>query len=180
VTHRNLALVALGLACGLPPSAARAQGTCQFNNQSSCTVGGDAAHSITVTIVPAVRLSTPSTTVNLLAPDASSFNAGVGTGLAVPFQTRANTNWTVAVHSTATLWTNSGVGSRADKPRADLQWSTALGGSYTSMTGTPATFGSGSATATTTTNLFLRVVYSWALDTQGSYTLPLTITVTAP
>jgi hypothetical protein len=180
VIHRVAIAAVLAATVLGAPVVAEAQGTCEVNNQASCTVGGDATHAITITIVPAVRMSTPSTTVTLPMPDAANFTAGSGATLAVPFQIRSNTTYTLAVHGTASIWTNSGVGSRANKPLADLEFQVMPGATWTDMTTTPTQFENGTATAATTKNLNLRVTYSWALDTPGSYSIPVQVTVTAP
>jgi hypothetical protein len=179
LTRSLLALITLPLVAAV----ADAQ-SCEVNNAASCTVGGDAAHSITITIHTAVRLSTPSTSLTMPVPPTSglSVNPFFGTQLAVPFLIRANRSYALTVLSASATWTASGVGARANKPRADLQFSGTSGSGFADMTGTPTQFGSGTAADTdvVTKFLYLRVRYTWNLDTPGGYTLPITVAITAP
>src|SRR5690606_37889577 len=97
-----------------------AQANCEVNNQASCTVGGNAAHGITITIHTVVRLSTPTTSITL-PTQAGGGGVGTyyGTELMVPFLVRANTAYALTVSSSQAIWSSSGTGARTDKPRAD-------------------------------------------------------------
>jgi hypothetical protein len=183
-TMRWGALRAAGvlIAVLLGASDARAQGNCEVNNQTTCTVGGDATHAITITVHAAVRLSTPSTALTIPTPTGGNVtNPFFGTELLVPFLVRANRSYALAVSSSQATWTASGVGARANKPRADLQFSATSGSGFADMTGTPAQFFAGSAESDAAQRpLYLRVRYTWGLDTPGGYSLPITIVITAP
>jgi len=48
------------------------------------------------------------------------------------------------------------------------------------LTTTDATLVTGAATASSATNLFLRTLYDWTLDTPGNYSLTVVLTLTAP
>src|SRR5207247_1838280 len=69
---------------------------------------------------------------------------------------------------------------RRNRPAADLQWGTAVGGPFAAWSVTPATAKSGSATAGTPTSIFFQTMYSWGLDTPGAYSLPVVFTLLAP
>jgi hypothetical protein len=92
----------------------------------------------------------------------------------------ANRPWTLLISAAAATWTNTGVGSRANKPAADLTWSTAAAGVFTALTTTAVQVATGAPTNATVTSLFYRGTLSWALDAPGVYTLGVTITATTP
>ena len=58
---------------------------------------------------------------------------------------RANKAWNLTISSSATAWTNTGAGSRANKPVADLLWSSSQAGTYTALSATATTVTSGAA-----------------------------------
>lgn len=175
---RRLAVSMLALLL-LSPRFAAGQGTCQVNNQNSCILTG-ASYAISVTVTAAIRLTTASSTVTIPAPNDASYDAGSTTGVALAYQIRSNTNWTVSISSSAATWTASPASARQDKPQTDLQWSTALAGTYTDVTGTPTNVDTGVATAGSFRNVFLRSKLSWALDRDGTYQIPVVLSITAP
>ncbi len=173
------ALIGAALLCAVRPLAS--QGTCQRVREGSCVVGGDVTHTITVTITRATRLEASASSVPLTAPSSVDYDAGYGQTTGPTLLMKANSAWNVTVRSTQALWTASAAPARANKPVADLQWSLAAGGPFVDMTTTAATLTSGAAaTAGTSVALYVRVKYAWLLDTPGSYSLPLQLTVTAP
>jgi hypothetical protein len=183
---RRVARRARQLACGILlsafalPAASSAQGSCEVNNQASCFFGNTATFGINLTVTAAVRLATSTTDVSLATPTGTSFEAGFGAGTLLGLNTRANTNWVVTVNATTALWSAVGPLARADRPAADLQWATVVGGPYTDMTTSPVTLASGGATGGTGLDLYLRARYAWILDTPGDYSLPVQLTITAP
>ncbi len=158
-----------------------AQGTCQRTRTGSCLVGGDVTHTITVTITRATRLGASSSSVPLGTPSSSDFDAGYGQTGGPTLTIKANAAWNVTLRGTQAIWTASPSPARANKPVGDLQWALAAGGPFVNMTTTAATLTSGAAaSAGTTVSLSFRVKYAWLLDTPGSYSLPLQLTITAP
>ena len=94
---------------------------------------------------------------------------------------RANTPWSLTIRASAATWTGVGVDARANRPAADLQRATVVGGPYSDMTTLAFNLFSGApATAGTNLTLFFRARYQWLLDTPGTYTLPLELTISAP
>lgn len=174
---RVLAVAAGLVAAALP---AGAQGTCQANNENSCTINGNATRSITVGISVAARLSTTLSTVVLPAPSVSSFDAGFGTAVSVPFSVRSNTSWAVTIRATSALWAATPVSARQNKPASDLQWGLAPGGPFVDMTTTAVALASGAATGTGSISLYLRAKFAWTLDRAGAYTIPVQLVITAP
>jgi len=97
---------------------------------------------------------------------------------------KSNRAWRLQISAAAATWTATntqpGVNARPNKPAADLEWGTAVGGPFTALSVTPATAKSGSATAGTPTSIFFQTMYSWGLDTPGAYSLPVVFTLLAP
>lgn len=170
-----LALLALAAAPRL-----QAQGNCSVNNRNNCVLGGTAGYGMNLTVTTVVRVQIPSATLALGTATAAEFNAGFGTPILAPVNIRANLSWTLTLRSTAATWTGVGVQARANKPVGDLQWGTAVAGPFTDLTTANATIGTGAATGGAAVNLYLRTRYTWTLDTPGSYSLPLQLTITAP
>ena len=172
-------MAALGIGILLPIGAG-AQATCEVRSANVCVAGGTSATSITITVTEATRVTMASSSVSLPAPTESSYNTGFGGPGSVQFEVRSNTNWAVAISSSATAWTGSPLSARQDKPATDLQWSLNSGGPFTDVTSSLATISTGAATASTLRTLFLRSKYAWATDRPGSYTIQVQIVLTAP
>jgi len=175
VTTRTVALL---LALVLAPSAAFAQ-NCQTPNPppNNCTVAS-LPNPATMTNPRTIRLTMSTTTVSgtTSIPDFDQGYIELNSTATV----NANRPWTLLIRASAATWTNSGVGSRANKPAADLQWSTALAGPYAALTTTNVQFATGAATNSTVTTLYYRGMLDWTLDKPGGYTLGVTITVSTP
>jgi hypothetical protein len=97
---------------------------------------------------------------------------------------KANQTWQVRISSTATFWTAVTTDplnpARATKPRSDLLWATTVNGSYSAVSGTGATIGSGGGTAGTVVPFFLQSNWDYALDTPGNYSIVVTFTLVSP
>lgn len=171
-----VALLALGGA-----SAAAAQDSCQRNGSGSCVAGNTAAVSLNITITRAIRMSLGSSTVTLTSPSGPEFDAGFGQTASPVLVIKSNAAFSVSLRSTQTLWTASPAPARANKPASDLQWGVAVGGPFTDLSTLGATLLTGAAgTSGTVIPLQFRVKYSWLLDTPGSYSIPLQLTLTSP
>jgi len=174
----GVALAALTLAAA--PRQAAAQVSCAVNNRSNCQVGGTTAFGMNLTISTVVRLSFPTATIALPNATGLDFAAGFAAPFLVPLSIRANSGWTVSLSATSALWSATGASPRLNKPQSDLQWGTAVGGPFTNLSGSATAIGTGTATAGQTVSLYLRTRYDWTLDTPGSYSLPLVLTISAP
>ncbi len=176
-TRFVLAAMVLGTALG--SSQANAQGcigigSCNATNTASVSVGA------------LVKLGMSSATTSLTNPTADNIDAGAVLQDAGPtFTIKANRSWTLRIKSgNATNWTyvgsNSGV-----KPIGDLAWATAAGGTYAAITSIDATFASGAgATNGAAAAAFFRTTwsndFSSASNAEGSYSLPIVFTLSAP
>jgi len=171
-------LLLLALLCGRP---AAAQSSCTRNRTGACAVGNTATIALNITITRAIRMSLGSSTITLTAPGPDDFNAGFGQTAAPTLLIRSNASYSVSLRSTQSLWTASPAPARADKPAGDLQWAVLVAGPFTDLSTLGATIFTGaSATAGTVIPLQFRVRYSWLLDTPGTYSLPLQLTLTSP
>lgn len=178
--RRSLLLVILLVASG-GPRALEAQGQCNQNGSGSCSIGGNVTYAINITVTSAIRLAMSTSNVALASPGAAEFDATFGQTTGPTLTMKANSSWSISIRTTQATWSASPAPARAAKPAAELQWSTLASGPFAPMTLTNATLRSGTgATVGTAIPLFFRVSYSWILDTPGTYTLPVQITVTAP
>ena len=132
-----------------------------------------------MTVQRTVRVTVTPTTATLGNPTVTDFDNGFSVALGQTAVVKANNSWQILISSSQTLWTAGG-GGRANKPRADLLWSTALAGTYTAISGTATQVATGTATASTSISLYYKIIWAYNLDIPGSYTLPVTITVSAP
>jgi hypothetical protein len=180
---RRPALVIGALAVGMFAFAgpAQGQGSCTRNGQGTCVLGDDATHAVRITITRAIRLESTASSVTLAQPSGLDYDAGFGLTVGPVLTMKANSSWAVTLRATQPLWTASPAPARSDKPVGDLQWGLAAAGAFADLSTTAATIASGGAgTNGTPIPLHFRVKYAWLLDTPGSYSLPLQITVTSP
>ena len=140
--------------------------------------------SVSMTAGRVVQLQMTAGSTALTPPTTADFDAGFNVTSGPSFTVRANAAWTLQVRSSSAVWTATntapGAPARTNKPAGDLQWSTASNGAFTALTIGDVTLFSGAATASNATTLYFRTVYNWALDTPGSYSLSLVLTLTAP
>ena len=165
----------------LGPSLLQGQGTCTRNGQGTCMIGDDATHAIRITITQAIRLESTSGAVSLSSPSGLDYDAGFGLTTGPVLTMKSNIPWTVTLRATQPLWTASPAPARADKPVTDLQWGVAATGPFTDLSIAATTIATGAAgTNGTVIPLHFRVKYAWMLDSPGTYSIPLQLTVTSP
>jgi hypothetical protein len=163
------------------PSLVGGQGTCTRNGQGTCMIGDDATHAIRITITQAIRLESSSGAVALSPPSGLDYDAGFGLTVGPVLTMRSNVPWTVTLRATQPLWTATPAPSRADKPVTDLQWGVAAAGPFTDLSTSATAIATGaSGTNGAAIPLHFRVKYAWLIDSPGTYSIPLQVTVTAP
>ena len=176
-TRILLAAMVLGTAIG----ASQANAQCSANNGSCNTL-----NTASVTVGALVKLGMTTTTTALTNPTADDIDIGTTIADNGPnFTIKANRSWTLKIKSqNATNWTYGGT-SGGVKPISHLTWSTASNGTFAPITGADATFTSGgSASNGTLAQAFFRT--TWVGDfadpsnREGTYTLPIVFTLTAP
>jgi hypothetical protein len=133
----------------------------------------------TITI-PRTVLLTMSTTTTAATTTITDFdNSRID--IAGPTATvNGNRAWTLLMTATASTLTNTGVGSRPNKPTSDITWSTAAAGTFVPLTTSTVQIATGTATNSTVTSLFYRAALDWTLDKPGVYSVGVTFTLTTP
>lgn len=162
------------------PALVAAQGSCQVQAWGTCTVGGDATHSISVTITSVGAVQLAGGTVALPTPDHLAYTAGFSGIGSVAYSIKANDPWTIVISGASAFWTATPGSARQDKPVSDLQFATSASGPFADLSTGQVTLSSGAATAGSILTLYLRSKLSYALDNVGDYTLQVTLTITAP
>jgi hypothetical protein len=156
-------------------SSAAAQATCGATSATTATCS-PAGTQVTVTVQRIVRIVVTPTSAALSAPVDADFTAGGTTSKDdIDLQAiviRANVNWSLT--ATASAWT-----APYAKPIGDAAFSTTSGAPFTAFTGSAQALTTGTATAATTVNLSYRVNWALATDVPGSYTLPVSFTVSS-
>lgn len=160
---------------------ARANAQCTASGSpASCTQSG----SVSMTAGRVVRLQMSAGSTSLTAPSTADFDAGFNSTTGPTLTVSANAAWTLHIRAASAVWTATntmtGVTARANKPAADLKWSTASTGTFSALSSSDATLVSGSATASSATTLYFQTLYNWSVDTPGNYSLSIVLTLTSP
>ncbi|MGH7700910.1 MAG: hypothetical protein ACREMJ_10400 [Gemmatimonadales bacterium] len=138
-----------------------------------CSVG----NTVSATVGTLLRLTLSTTTTALPAPSEAEFDAGFQDAAGPSATVKANRSWTLKVSAAAANWTTDNL---VVKPAGDLQWATVAGGPYAGLAVAAADVASSGATASFAQAMFYRVLWSYANDAPGNYSLVVTYTVTAP
>lgn len=157
--------------------------------RAQCSASGapgscDLPGSVSMTAPRIVRLQVSAGSTALTTPTPADFDAGHNSTTGPTLTVSANSPWMLQLHASAAVWTatntSPGAPARVNKPAGDLQWSTSAGGPFNALTTADATLVSGPATPASATTLYFQTVYDWILDTPGSYSLSVVLTLTAP
>jgi hypothetical protein len=156
--------------------AARASAQCNASGfPSSCVQ----TRSWSVVVQRTVRVTITPTVATLANPGATDFSTGFSIAFGHTAVIKSNDTWQLLISSSQALWTAGG-GGRSDKPQTDLLWGLSSGGPFTAVTGSPVQMASGSATSATSVSIYYEVLWAWNLDIPGTYSLPVTLTISAP
>ena len=143
------------------------------------TVSGNNA---TGFVAPTLMELTISPSTWSVTPTLANLKSGETPTHTMTLSVRANRSWIVTASGNATF-TASGSLARANKPVSDIRWSTVNSGAGTGLATTAATITSGTAGDATGSNvktLFWWTRLSWTGDPPGSYSMPITLTLTTP
>lgn len=132
-----------------------------------------------VVVQRTVRVTVTPTVVTFTSPNATDFTNGFTVALGHTAVINANAGWQLLISSGQALWTAGG-GGRSDKPQADLLWGLSSGGGFTAVTSAPSQVATGSETNSTSMSIYYKVLWTWNLDSPGTYSLPVTLTISAP
>lgn len=162
------------------PSTAGAQNCTATGAPASCSLPG----SVSMTAGRVVQLQVSAASTALAAPTTADFDAGFNATAGPTLTVSANASWTLSLRASSPLWTatntSPGAPARTNKPAGDLKWSTASNGAFASLTTGDVNLVSGAATASSATSLYFQTLYNWTLDTPGSYSLAVVLTLTSP
>ncbi|MDX2182719.1 MAG: hypothetical protein SFW08_01930 [Gemmatimonadaceae bacterium] len=173
-THWMHALAAVAVVGAATPAAAQ---NCTVNGAAgNCTV----TRNISMPVQRTIRMTLSSTATALTPPLAAAYDAGFQDTNGPTITVQANSAWRVQISAAAANFTGTGALARANKPRADLRWGIAPAVPTTPLSATATTIGTGVATNGTVLNVVYRTIWSWALDTPGTYTLAITYTLITP
>lgn len=179
------ALVAPRLVQAQSPCAASIAIPAAGTSSTLClTSPAGSAKSFTVQTVVDLGLLNPATT--LTTPTAAGASATADSWVLLTTTSlpelvlKTNTSWAVTIGTSATVWTRDGAPST--KPVGDLAWTSSSG--LAGTLGAAAAFASGSArgddVATRPRVTEYAVTHRYSTDVPGSYSVPITFTVTAP
>lgn len=167
--------IALAAGLALVATTAQAQTVSTTANPGSVTTYA------TVTVPTILDLTINDTSTAIAAPTETDFDNGFQDPAATVVATvKSNKAWSLSIKGGAATWTGTG-GASATKAVGDLHWSTSGPGAGTALTTSNATIASsatGSSGAATTVNY--RIIWSYASDTPGTYTIPVIFTAAAP
>jgi hypothetical protein len=175
----TLAIMMALAATGVLSASAQAQCTAS-GAPDSCGLPG----SVSMTAGRVVQLQMSAGSTSLTAPTPTDFDAGFNSTTGPTLTVSANAAWTLHIRAAAATWTatntSPGVPARINKPAADLKWSTASSGSFAALGTTDTNLVGGTATAGSATTLYFQTLYDWTLDTPGSYSMSIVLTLTSP
>lgn len=169
-------IVSLAAALALVASTAQAQSA--SDNSSPWTL----STTVSVTVPTILVLSLDDTTTAFAQPGEAEFDAGFQElASAITANVKANRGYTLNIQAGTALW--GGTGS-ATKASTDLMWrlnaAAAPGNGLTTTAAAVAVETTGSPLAGRNYGLTYRILWSYANDTPGNYTLPVVFTATAP
>jgi hypothetical protein len=180
---RRLSVVASVLTLGLVLSA---EAGAQPLGGPSCSAGGGACgHTLNATVPTLVTLTLESNATALGSITAAQFDNGQQ--IAGPlFDVKANRGYSITLASANATFT-AGVGANAAKSAGDVRWArvaSAAGcstaGAYAAVSTTAVGVYTGTAGTAPRQQLCFDILWNYASDTPGTYTLPLNVSVSAP
>ena len=168
-------LVTLAAAFALVASTAQAQTVATTANPGSVTTYA------TVTVPTILNLSINDTSTSIASPVQADFDNGFQDAASTVIATvKSNKAWSLTIKGGAANWTGTG-GASATKVVADLHWSITGPGAGTAMTTSAVSIASSATgTAGSNTTVNYRIIWSYATDTPGTYTIPVIFTAAAP
>lgn len=164
----------------LTPSRVSGQ-SCSLAGSSSCNV----VVSLSAGTVPyAARLTTTATTTSIGTLSQTTLPAGTASSTIVTsgptITANANAAYAVTIAAQNSTWSYTGIFTNPAIAAGHLEWRVGSTGSYTAITTTGASILSGTAATEKSAALSFRTTWAWATAKPGTYSLPLTITLTNP
>lgn len=153
----------------------------QSCNASSEALSGSCSFNATLSaIIPFMaRLSSSTSTTSLGVLDNAALSSGSTVTTGPTVSAVANFAWSVSVKAGAADWSFVGTVTDPHKSSEDLRWRIA-DGPLTAISTTGAQVISGAAGIAATATLTFSTLWPWSSSPPGTYTLPVTLTLTAP
>jgi hypothetical protein len=158
------------------PAAAVAQGCTASGSPSRCTISA----SVSLTATSLVWAQISSTTTSLTNPTPADFTAGVNSSTGPTLTVASNGPWSVQIRANSAVWSASGPLARANKPAGDLKWSATANGAFSALSTTDSRLASGPPSGENVVTIFFQTLYDWRVDTPGTYSLGIVLTLTTP
>ena len=174
MNRRSLLLGAL-LATAAYVRPATAQNCMYTGTNGSCSINLTSS----ITVARLLRLTISDTSTAAPATTEADYDLGYQQFAPLTATVKTNGTWSLGIRATTATWTGSG-GARVNKPVGDLLRATAGGGPYVAVTTTNATMVSGTAGSANLVTMFYRILWSYSVDTPGTYGLTVIYTLTAP
>jgi hypothetical protein len=151
--------------------------------QTGCS-GATCVVEITMPVSDVIRITASALTIDLGSPSLSDFTAGYRDviGPAATVAVKANRAFQVQIGGASATFAYAGPLANPLKPASDLQWAATQAGlsSAPNDFGSAATLMNGAATAGATTSLYFRTRWVMTRDVSGTYSLAVTLTLSAP
>lgn len=148
-------------------SSESATGSCSFNAALSA-------------IIPYMaQLTSSASETSLGTLDRTTLAAGSLVTSGPTVTAVANFAWSVSIKAGATVWSFTGASTNPAKPAGDLGWRVGTG-AYAALSSAGAQVTSGDAGSSSSVTLTFSTLWPWASSPPGDYTLPVTLTLTAP
>jgi hypothetical protein len=141
--------------------------------QRSCTT----ANAVQVHVGTVLRLSLQGATTVVATADQAAVQRGAQAAVGPTAVVRSNGQWKLEISAAQPVWTPASPEARADKPAADLAWSTRPGDGFTSVETVPAAVSSGGPTNGATLPLYYQTRFTPQSDTPGTYALAVRLTL---
>ena len=163
----------LALAAGISTTAQAQTVACSAagTGTQNCSVNT----AVKVTVPTIIKLDVTDSLTTAAAPTSADFDSAyqiVATTVAINM--KSNTTSTLSVKAGSANWSGP-----YNKAAGDLSWTADAGTTYTPMTTSAATVGTGVAGNNPFT-VGYKIAWSYANDVPGTYTLPVVFTATAP
>jgi hypothetical protein len=144
----------------------------------SCIITDNVPNASSYTNPALLQLTASAVNLGLTVNEAA-FNTGRTGEVPLTLQIVGNRSWVLTASGPA-AWTASGPLAWMSKPVGDLRWSMIAGGDGTALSTSAATLAAGEATAAFSVTVHWTAALAWERDKPGTYSLPVTLTLTAP
>lgn len=174
---RPALLALLALAVSRAPADAQ---SCEQTGTGSCAISVSLAAAIP--FAAQLTVSSASTAFGTIGPStlAAGSTSGTLSATGPTISAIANFGYAVTLKAAASAWSYTGTSTDPAKPVSDLRFRLVTTGPFTTLTTGGTQILSGSAGTSSSTATFLQSLWNWTTNPPGTYSLPLSVTLTAP